>query len=86
VIVETFRERGIPPEEVQAVLVRHHGPFTWGTTAAKAVENAQVLEYVARLERHVRLLAPDAPRPDAHLVDRHYLRKHGGSAYYGQEK
>lgn len=86
VIVETFRERGIAPEEVQAVLVRHHGPFTWGKTAAKAVENAQVLEYVARMERHVRLLAPDAPRPDAHLVDRHYLRKHGGAAYYGQEK
>jgi L-ribulose-5-phosphate 4-epimerase len=86
VIVETFRERGISPEEVQAVLVRHHGPFTWGKTAAKAVENAQVLEYVARMELRVRLLEPDAPRPDAYLVDRHYLRKHGGSAYYGQEK
>jgi L-ribulose-5-phosphate 4-epimerase len=86
VLVETFRERGISPEEVQAVLVRHHGPFTWGKTAAKAVENAQVLEYVARMELHVRRLEPDAPRPDACLVDRHYLRKHGGSAYYGQKK
>ena len=86
VIVETFRERGLPPEEIPAVLVRHHGPFTWGPTAAKAVENAQVLEYVARLDLHARLLAPGAPRPARHLVDRHFLRKHGGSAYYGQEK
>ncbi len=86
VIVETLREGGISPEEVQAVLVRHHGPFTWGKDAAKAVENARVLEYVARMELHVRLLAPEAARPERHLVDRHYLRKHGGSAYYGQEK
>jgi L-ribulose-5-phosphate 4-epimerase len=66
--------------------VRHHGPFTWGPTPAKAVENAQVLEYVARMDLHARRLAPGAPRPDRHLVDRHYLRKHGGGAYYGQSK
>jgi L-ribulose-5-phosphate 4-epimerase len=86
VIVEAFRERGLSPEEIPAVLVRHHGPFTWGPSAAKAVENARVLEYVARLDLHARLLAPGAPRPARHLVDRHFLRKHGGSAYYGQEK
>jgi L-ribulose-5-phosphate 4-epimerase len=86
VIVETFRERGLSPEEVPAVLVRHHGPFAWGPTAAKAVENAMVLEYVARMDFRARLLAPGAPPPERHLVDRHFLRKHGGSAYYGQEK
>lgn len=86
VIVETFRDGGTSPEEVAAVLVRHHGPFTWGATPAKAVENAMVLEYVARMDLHARLLAPGAPRPARHLVDRHYLRKHGGAAYYGQER
>jgi L-ribulose-5-phosphate 4-epimerase len=86
VIVETFQGRALSPEEVPAVLVRHHGPFTWGRTAAKAVENAQVLEYVARMDLHARLLAPAAPRPEPFLVDRHFLRKHGRGAYYGQEK
>lgn len=84
-IVETFREREIAPEEVQAVLVLNHGPFTWGRTAAAAVENAQVLEYVARMEIEIRRIAPDVTRPEAHLVDRHYLRKHGSGAYYGQK-
>jgi L-ribulose-5-phosphate 4-epimerase len=86
VIVELFRERDLSPEEIPAVLVRNHGPFTWGPTPAKAVENAQVLEYVARMELHARLLSRDAPRPSRHLVDRHFLRKHGGAAYYGQTK
>jgi L-ribulose-5-phosphate 4-epimerase len=84
VIVECFREGGISAEEVEAVLVAQHGPFTWGADPFEAVENARVLEYVARMETRVRLLAPDAPRPEAFLVDRHFLRKHGGSAYYGQ--
>jgi len=84
VIVECFRKGGISAEEVPAVLVAQHGPFTWGRDAFEAVEHARVLEYVARLETRVRLLAPDAPRPDAFLVDRHFLRKHGRGAYYGQ--
>ena len=84
VIVECFRKAGISAEEVPAVLVAQHGPFTWGRDAFEAVEHARVLEYVARLETRVRLLAPDAPRPDAFLVDRHFLRKHGRGAYYGQ--
>jgi L-ribulose-5-phosphate 4-epimerase len=84
VIVECFRKEGISPEEVKAVLVAQHGPFTWGVDAFEAVENARVLEYVARMETRVRLLAPDAPRPEAFLVDRHFLRKHGRTAYYGQ--
>jgi L-ribulose-5-phosphate 4-epimerase len=84
VIVECFRAAGISPEEVAAVLVANHGPFTWGVHAFEAVEHARVLEYVARMEAKVRLLAPHAPRADAFLVDRHYRRKHGKGSYYGQ--
>jgi L-ribulose-5-phosphate 4-epimerase len=84
VIVECFRQGGISADEVPAVLVAHHGPFTWGKDAFEAVEHARVLEYVARMEVNVRLLAPDAKRPEPFLVDRHFLRKHGQAAYYGQ--
>jgi L-ribulose-5-phosphate 4-epimerase len=84
VILECFRAGGISPEEVPAVLVANHGPFTWGRDAFEAVEHARVLEYVARLEARVRLLAPYAPRPETFLVDRHYRRKHGKGSYYGQ--
>lgn len=85
VVVETFRTREIAPEEVQAVLVVNHGPFTWGRNAAAAVENASILEYVARMEIDLLKIAPKAARPEPHLVDRHYLRKHGSGAYYGQK-
>ena len=84
VIVETFQHLGIAPGEVPAVLVANHAPFTWGPTAAKAIENALVLEFVAKLEWRGRLMAADAPRPAGFLVDKHYRRKHGPTAYYGQ--
>lgn len=84
VIVETFRALGLSAEEVPAVLVANHGPFAWGPDGRSAVENAAVLEYLARVE-HVRLtVAPEAPRPDQFLIDRHYCRKHGSGSYYGQ--
>lgn len=86
VIVETFCESGLSPEEVQAVLVASHGPFTWGATAAAAVDNAVILEYVARLEVAIRGMTHDVKRPAQHLIDRHYLRKHGPTATYGQKK
>jgi L-ribulose-5-phosphate 4-epimerase len=87
VIVETFRKKHLSPEEVAAVLVRSHGPFTWGKDAAEAVENARVLEYVARMEILVRATGARGVRcPAGFLVDRHFLRKHGKRAYYGQEK
>ena len=86
VIVETFRTAGRSPDEVPAVLVANHGPFAWGPTAAKAVENARVLEYLARLEWRVRTIAPGAEPPDDFLVDKHYRRKHGPKAYYGQKE
>jgi L-ribulose-5-phosphate 4-epimerase len=87
VIVETFRKKRLAPEEVAAVLVRNHGPFTWGEDAAAAVENARILEYLARMEILVRATGVRGiERPPVFLVDKHYLRKHGQGAYYGQEK
>jgi L-ribulose-5-phosphate 4-epimerase len=84
VIVETYLSRGLSPEEVPAVLVANHAPFTWGKDIAQAIENARVLEFVARLEWMTRLTAADAQRPDTFLVDKHFFRKHGAKAYYGQ--
>lgn len=85
VIVETFRTGGARPDEVPAVLVANHAPFTWGRDAAHAIEHARVLEFVARMDWRARVMAPDAPRPDQFLIDRHYFRKHGKTAYYGQQ-
>ena len=85
VIVETFRTQAISPEEVPAVLVANHAPFTWGRDVEHAIELARVLELVARIDWRVRVMAPDAPRPDRFLIDKHYYRKHGSSAYYGQK-
>jgi L-ribulose-5-phosphate 4-epimerase len=85
VIVETFTSASLRPEEISAVLVAHHGPFTWGRDALDAVEQANALEYLARIEATVRAIAPNAARPDPALVDRHFLRKHGAGAYYGHK-
>ena len=85
VIAETFKTHAISPEEIPAVLVANHAPFTWGRDAAHAIELARVLELVARLDWRARVMAPDAPRPDQLLIDKHYFRKHGKSAYYGQQ-
>jgi len=84
VIVETFRTAGLSPTEIPGVLVANHGSFTWGADAFEAIERAEVLEYLAAIEFKARLLAPDAERPAAFLVDRHFHRKHGPKAYYGQ--
>lgn len=85
VIVETFRSRGIVPEQVPAVLVANHAPFAWGADPVAAMDNAKVLEFVARLEWRTHLVAPDAARPEGFLIDKHYLRKHGKKATYGQK-
>jgi L-ribulose-5-phosphate 4-epimerase len=84
VIVETFSSGGPSAEAVPAVLVANHGPFTWGADAHEAVERSRVLEFLARMECTVRAIAPDAKPPARHLIDRHFLRKHGSDAYYGQ--
>ena len=85
VIVEAFTSNRLSPAEIGAVLVANHGPFIWGATAPQAIERARVLEFLARLEWRGRTVVPDAPRPDQCLVDKHYLRKHGPGAYYGQK-
>lgn len=85
VIVEAFADAGISPEEVAAVLVANHGPFTWGADGLEAVARSEMLELLAGVECTIRAIAPDAPRPARHLIDRHFLRKHGRDAYYGQE-
>ena len=85
VIVETFRARGIDPMAVPAVLVCKHGPFTWGKTCAKAVENALVLEECAHMARLTEQFAPGAAPAPSYLQDKHYFRKHGPNAYYGQK-
>ena len=81
VIVETFR--GHDPMEIPAVLVNSHGPFTWGKNAAKAVENAVVLEEGAMMAWHTVRMNPNVAFQQE-LADKHYLRKHGANAYYGQ--
>lgn len=83
VIVETFSS--IDPASIPAVLVRHHGPFTWGPTAAKAVENAQALEIVAEMAWKALTLEAAAEAAPDYLRDKHFLRKHGPGAYYGQK-
>ncbi len=84
VIIETFRERDIDPAQVPAVLVHSHGPFAWGVSAMEAVHNAVVLEEVAFMDYHAMSLNPNAGRMQQELLDKHYLRKHGKNAYYGQ--
>jgi L-ribulose-5-phosphate 4-epimerase len=82
VIVETFS--AINPMDIPAVLVHSHGPFTWGKDAKKSVENAITLEEVAMMAWNTLQLNPDA-QIQQELLDKHFLRKHGANAYYGQE-
>jgi L-ribulose-5-phosphate 4-epimerase len=82
VIVERFAD--LDYEAIPAVLVANHAPFTWGKDAATAVHNSVVLEEVARMGLATRRLNPAAPQVPQVLLDKHYLRKHGRNAYYGQ--
>lgn len=84
VIVETFRRAQIDPAQVPAVLVHSHGPFAWGSDPMDAVHNAVVLEEVAFMDFHALQLEPGAGAMQRELLDKHYLRKHGAGAYYGQ--
>lgn len=84
VIIKTFLERDIDPLQVPAVLVNSHGPFTWGKDAAEAVHNAVVLEECAYMGLFSAQLTPALGNMQSQLLDKHYLRKHGKSAYYGQ--
>ena len=85
-IVETFRERRIDPKAVPAVLCYSHGPFTWGKDADQAVYHSVVLEECAKMGIFTRILNPNAAPAPQRMLDKHYLRKHGPNAYYGQKK
>jgi L-ribulose-5-phosphate 4-epimerase len=85
VIVETFRKLKFDPMQHPAVLVASHGPFTWGRDVADAVHNAGVLEFIARLASETVRLNPELQPLASVLLDKHYLRKHGRHAYYGQK-
>ena len=84
VIVEEFRARGIEPAHVPAVICRSHGPFAWGADAAEAVYHAAVLEEVAHMALLTLAVDADAMPAPQHLQDKHFMRKHGPQAYYGQ--
>ncbi|RIY35316.1 L-ribulose-5-phosphate 4-epimerase [Psittacicella gerlachiana] len=84
VIVETFRSRGIDPNMVPGVLVASHGPFVWGKDCLEAVHNAVVLEEVALMNFNSLIISPNAQDMQQVLIDKHFLRKHGKNAYYGQ--
>lgn len=82
VIIETFR--GLNPLYLPGVLCKNHGPFTWGKDAAEAVHNAVVLEKVAEMNAWTERINPNAEQTPAYMQDKHFLRKHGANAYYGQ--
>jgi L-ribulose-5-phosphate 4-epimerase len=83
VIVETFKD--INPNYVPGVLVNNHGPFTWGKDADEAVHNSVVLEEVSMMAFNTTRLTPEIKAIDKTLLDKHFLRKHGTNAYYGQK-
>ncbi len=84
-IVDCFREKQLNPEEVPMVLVAGHGPFSWGESAEKAVYNAKILEELCRMALITEQLNPGAIRLKKSLIEKHYQRKHGKDAYYGQK-
>jgi L-ribulose-5-phosphate 4-epimerase len=86
VIVECFRERNLNPSEMPAVLVPYHGVFVWGDDPMKALENAIVLEEVAKLALFTLALNPEVNPIPQPLLDKHFFRKHGPTAYYGQKR
>ncbi len=83
-IVETFKKRDLDPYEIKAVLVAGHGPFTWGKDAGEAVFLSVMLEEVARIALYTKLINSGAKGLTHSLLDKHYMRKHGMGAYYGQ--
>ena len=85
VIIETFTGRGLDPKAVPGVICRNHGPFTWGKDAAQAVYHAVVLEEVAKMAMYTITIDPNTPSAPQHVQDKHYMRKHGPNAYYGQK-
>ncbi|MBO5825545.1 MAG: L-ribulose-5-phosphate 4-epimerase AraD [Treponema sp.] len=85
-IVKHFKELGLNPSEINMVLCGGHGPFAWGETAAKSVYNGTVMEEICKMALNTLALNPNANELPSYIVDKHYLRKHGPNAYYGQGK
>ena len=85
-IVETFKERGLDPIAIPAVLCSSHGPFTWGKDPDQAVYHSVVLEECAKMGVFTKIIKPDAAPAPQRMLDKHYMRKHGPNAYYGQKK
>ncbi|MBE7003015.1 MAG: L-ribulose-5-phosphate 4-epimerase [Ruminococcaceae bacterium] len=85
VIVECIKERGIDPMAVPGIVVRNHGPFSWGKDAAASVYHAVVMDAVAEMDLKTLILNPQATI-QPYVLDKHYMRKHGPKAYYGQGK
>ena len=83
-IVNEFKRLGIDPDAVPACLCKNHGPFSWGKNGKKAVESAVVLEEVAKMAYRTELINPKVEETSQFLQDKHYFRKHGANAYYGQ--
>lgn len=83
VIIETFKN--LNPNNIPGVLVDAHGPFNWGKDAHKAVENAVIMEEIAKLAFYTQCLSPNIESMNTYLLDKHFLRKHGANAYYGQK-
>lgn len=83
-IINYLKEKRISYQEVEMILVGNHAPFTWGATAAKAVNNSAVLEYIAKMAALTLQINADAPRLKDSLIKKHYERKHGPDSYYGQ--
>lgn len=84
VIVETFKERGLDYNAIPGVLLKGHGPFTWGDSPDSAVVNAVVLDEVCKMNYYAKQLNPGLEKLPQNVLDKHYLRKHGEDAYYGQ--
>ena len=85
VIIETFTSREIDPMHVPAVICRSHGPFAWGKSPAQAVYHAVVLEEVAKMALYTVQIDPNCGPAAQHILDKHFMRKHGPNAYYGQK-
>ncbi len=83
-ITDCFKEKNLSPNDVEMILIGNHGPFAWGNNAAKAVYNSKILEAVAEMAYLTLQINPDAPRLKDSLIKKHYDRKHGKDAYYGQ--
>lgn len=84
VIIETFKERKLDPIAIPGAICFSHGPFTWGKDPDQAVYHAVVLEEIAKMATFTRMVKPDAAAAPQHYLDKHYMRKHGPNAYYGQ--